>query len=691
MMCTQRATTLALAVLAPLALALPLVVGVPAAHALTSSWAGWSPITGSSNDYALRLQPASPGFPAASVASDSRANVQLPGGTSTFLGGSTPPGAKYGSSAGSSYLVLRPRADTATAPSTTTYAFDDPTPDTGWAFVLGDVDADQVRVTALDAAGAAVPAARVNSWFRGAFNHSGGADLPSWSPASSTLVGNPGAVDTDGASGWFEPDLRLSSLTFVFTRRAGFPVYQTWFVTRARPLTGTVSDVSTAPAACPVQGTTLTLVSPYGEQLATTQPDATGAWSFGEWATQAGYTVRVSTPAACAVVGPSQRTVDNRGNDGSAASRAAFLVRQVVPQPISGRVVDGAGDPVAGAAVTLTRPDATTVTLATDPDGRYLFDDNPAATGYTLSLAVPTGYVAGPGGTSRAPFDVAATPVAIPDDFVVVALPAVSGQVTGGGSGLGGVAVTLTPAGGAPTTTVTRGDGSYRFEAVPAGPVTIAPAPPEGYAAPAARTPGVGPAGLAGQDFALTRPGALSGAVVDATGTGVPGVGVTVTGPGAPTTLTTDAAGGYYLDGLTAGGYTVTPVAPAGQTVTTPATLAASITAAGEVRGGLDFVLATAAAPSPSPSPTAPTSTSPAFTATTAGTVPGQSVPATPSSTTEPTADEGADQTGPTLPDTGGPPLLTLLVAGALVLGGATVLARTRRRGPGQGRGPSSP
>ncbi|MCY7395071.1 MAG: hypothetical protein LH468_02780 [Nocardioides sp.] len=71
-------------------------------------------------------------------------------------------------------------------------------------------------------------------------------------------MGNAAATNTDGAAGWFEPDIRLRSLTFVFTRRAGFPVYQTWFLSRARPLGGTVDDVS-ATGACPVQSTTLTL------------------------------------------------------------------------------------------------------------------------------------------------------------------------------------------------------------------------------------------------------------------------------------------------------------------------------------------------------------------------------------------------------------------------------------------------
>jgi hypothetical protein len=204
------------------------------AFAVTDRWAAWSPVDGASNAFRLTMTQQARGFPAATVATDSRSPVQVPTGATAFLGPGTPPGAKYGSSASNPYLVLRARADSPTAPSTTTYSFDAPTPDTGWAFVLGDIDADQVAITATDATGTPVPATEVDTWFRGTFNYTGGADQPTWNATTSTLTGNAGAVDTDGAAGWFEPDVRLSSLTMTFTRRAGFPVYQTWFVSRAR-------------------------------------------------------------------------------------------------------------------------------------------------------------------------------------------------------------------------------------------------------------------------------------------------------------------------------------------------------------------------------------------------------------------------------------------------------------------------
>ena len=217
--------------------------------ALTDRWAAWAPITGVSNDYSTTMTQRSAGFPVATMASDSKSNVQLPSGASAFLGAGTPPGAKYGSSINQSYAVLRAKADTATTPSTTTYTFENPTPDTGWAFVLGDIDADQVQVRATDEAGDAVPASQIDSWFQGAFNYAGEAAVPTWQSGASTLTGSPGALDTNGASGWFEPDIRLTSLSFVFTRLSGFPVYQTWFVSRARPIGGVVTDTSAVGAA----------------------------------------------------------------------------------------------------------------------------------------------------------------------------------------------------------------------------------------------------------------------------------------------------------------------------------------------------------------------------------------------------------------------------------------------------------
>ena len=469
-------------VAALLAGALAAVLAAAPSFALIDRWAAWSPVEGTPNAFRLAMAQRSPGFPAATVSSDSRSPVQVASGASSSLGPGTPPGAKYGTSAGNPYLVLRARADTPTGSSTTTYTFDAPTPDTGWGFVLGDIDADQVALSATDATGAAVATAEIDSWFAGTFNYAGRADQPTWSTTTATLAGNAAALDTDGAAGWFEPDIRLTSLTLTFTRRAGFPVYQTWFVSRARPVGGTVEDVSTV-GECPPGDATLRLLSPSGTALATTTPAADGSYSFGELATQAGYTVRLDVPAGCAVLGPTEQTVSNRGNDDDPASRADFDVRAIVPQAISGTVRDDDGTPVAGVTVALAGPGgpATTTTAA---DGGYLFDNNPVGTGYTLTIDVPAGYAAGPGGVQIGGITVANAPVP-GQDFTVVDLPAVSGTVTGAAAGIGGAQVVLTPAGGGtPSTTATTGDGSYEVDGLPPGVYTLEVVPPDGWTAP---------------------------------------------------------------------------------------------------------------------------------------------------------------------------------------------------------------
>ncbi|KRF14359.1 hypothetical protein ASH02_08415 [Nocardioides sp. Soil796] len=645
----------------PVVFLLLMALLAPASWAMTDRWAAWDPITGTSNDYSTTVRQQAPGFPAAGMRSDSRSNVQLPSGASTFLGTATPPGAKYGSSRNQAYVVLRPRADTATTPSTTTYTFEHPTPDTGWAFVLGDIDADLVRVRATDEDGNEVSAAETDSWFQGTFNYAGETDLPTWDAATGTLTGNAGAVDTSGASGWFEPDVRLTSLTFTYTRRAGFPVYQTWFVSRARPIGGTVTDQSVS-GSCPITEVVLTLASPYGEQLASTSPAADGSYDFGEFATQDGYLVRLSAPATCAVIGSSQQTVSNRGNDGDPASRADFDVRAIIPQPLSGTVRDGAGSPVAGVAVTLTPPGGgTPITTTTSPDGTYLFDDCEIGIGYAVAVTVPAGYRPGPEGTERTGIEIDTSPV-VDQDFVVLALPAVSGTVTGGGGTLGGVQVTLTPTGGgAPLTTSTRADGSYDLTRVPDGDYTLAIVAPDGYAGATSRPVTVNGTDLTNQDFALERSGALGGQVTRA-GTPVPGVVVTVEGPGGTRVLTTDGEGRYFLDDLPPGTWTIAVTAPDGTRVDGPSTRSVEITAAGEIRGDQDFRLVAdddtatpTASPSPSESPT--------------------SNPTEPPSETPPDVPSGGE-----LPDTGGVPAGWLVLGLGMVLAGLCLLLVTGGR-----------
>lgn len=487
---------------------------VPASAVRTTDWADWDPLTGTANDYVGTLRLPVKGFPNAALTSDSRAgSVGVQSGASVYFTPSTAPGAKYGSSEDRPYLNLRPKADRTDSPSTTTYAFERPTPPTGWTFVLGDVDADSVKVTAKDGNGQPVPAAGLG--FVSTFNlcdtpsprpggcSGGTGDVPTWDPATQTLTGNAAAADTFGASAYFEPTVPLSTLTLSFTRRSGFPIYQTWFAAVARTISGTVTDGTTG-GGCALEDVVVRLVGPSGQELERTSPGAGGAYSFGQYATQPGYVVAIDPPDGCAVTGPRSRTVSTAVNDAD----ADFAVRQIIPQPVSGTVTDDKGNPVPGVEVTLHAPGGGTTVTTTGPDGSYRFDDNAVGTGYVTSIDPPDGYTAT--GNPRDPFEIDDQPIT-GEDFIITANPDVSGTVSGDGAGIGGVTVTLT-SGGQSLTTVTDSDGTYTFERVPSGRYDISIDTPSGYlpVAPIEDVT-VGNADVTRQDFALSRTGTGSG------------------------------------------------------------------------------------------------------------------------------------------------------------------------------------
>ncbi|WP_375492122.1 collagen binding domain-containing protein [uncultured Jatrophihabitans sp.] len=543
------------------------------------------------------------GFPAAEWVSDSRSPVQLPSGSSTYLNASTPPGARYGTSQGQAYLNLRPYADNATSPSSTTFDFASTTPPAGWSFVLGDVDADQVHITARDADGQPVPGTDIDRWEQGAFNYAGGTDKPTWDRSSTTLVGNPTATDTNGASDWFTPDRGLSSLTFVFTQRSGFPVYQIWFAGESHDVTGTVTGTTR----CTATEATLHLLGPDGTPLASTQPRADGSYTFPGYIAAPGYTVRVDAPAApldgCEVFGTAQRTVDLTGGD----ANVDFAVRDVRPQPITGTVTTTAGTALEGVTITLTDPAGVHSTATTDDTGRYLFDNNQPGTGYRVAITAPPGYTAQPPVSHTV--DVAIGRPVPDQDFEVREQPTVSGTVTSATGALEDVPVTLTDTTGTVTHTVTDSAGHYRFVHVPAGKYAISVTAPPGYGAPEDREDvPVADADVTGQDFTVHRVGVIAGAVTD-NGKPVPGARVRIDGPARTVYTSTDADGTYVVDDLEPATYTVTVRTSPTNTVVSPSTRTVTITAAGELRGGLNFALRHAAPPAPTSTPPGSAST----------------------------------------------------------------------------------
>lgn len=170
-----------------------------------------------------------------------------PSGSTIFLNQNTPVGVEYGSSVNKTYasIGLGSSFTVPGIPAVATVRFASATPGSGWSFVLGDIDAEDVTVTAQGPAGSL----DVTDWFRSAFNFcitprpsgcpSGThTDVPRW--VAPTLEGN--KADTAGATAWFTPTVPVTELTFTQTRNvAGGPSFQLWFV----------SDTSIAPPVAP--------------------------------------------------------------------------------------------------------------------------------------------------------------------------------------------------------------------------------------------------------------------------------------------------------------------------------------------------------------------------------------------------------------------------------------------------------
>jgi hypothetical protein len=97
-------------------------------------------------------------------------------------------------------------------------------------------------------------------------------DLPTWDPATGILSGHAAALDTTGASGWFQPKVPLRTLTFVFTRHSGFPVYSTAFATLTSAVSGTVTIDGTTPLA----GVPLEILGSAGTTVGTATTGADG-------------------------------------------------------------------------------------------------------------------------------------------------------------------------------------------------------------------------------------------------------------------------------------------------------------------------------------------------------------------------------------------------------------------------------
>lgn len=689
------------ALLSAVAIALGGSLVAPAAAATTTGWAQWDELTGTSGSYTTTIAPLAGGFPAAQMSTDSRAGgVGVISGRSTWLSADTPVGQTYGSSRDQQYLNLRPRVDSATGASTTTYTFDTPTPAGGWTFALGDIDADQVQVAATDATGRLLTEEELG--FRGGFNYCDPAltgkpsctgapdDVPSWDTTTQTLTGNTAAADTQGAAAWFEPSEGVSTLTLTFTRRAGFPVFQTWFAALARDVSGVVTDV-TPGAEGPLGDVTLNLVGPQGQVLASTTSAADGSYSFEGYTAVAGYQVEVAEPDGKIAATPVRLPADLSVAD---ATEVDFAVRDIVPAAVSGTVRDDTDLPLGGVSVTITTTDEE-LSTTTRSDGSYIFDSVPAGE-HVLSVTTPDDYT-----VVSAPDPVVIPPdseVPVTDqDFVLqpAAEVSLSGEVTVQGDPVPGAEITAEGPAGETAQTLTATDGTYTFADLAPGTWTVTVDPPAGYitVGPATREETVAGSDVTGVDFTLALLGAISGQVTTDDGTPVAGVELVADGPDGPTVVTTDESGGYAVDELQPGEHTVTITVPDDFTVQGETTLTTTITAAGEVVADQSFVLVAVVTPEPTDPPTIEPTDPPTVEPTDPTAPPTTDSPTTPAPGANPPGspgpggpgsgggNPGAPGSGGGLPVTGGDPAAPLAVAALLVVLGVGALAVRRPSG----------
>ena len=279
----------------------------------------------------------------------------------------------------------------------------------------------------------------------------------------------------------------------------------------------------------PAAGVTVTLTGG-----ATRSTDATGAYSFAGLAAGS-YSITFSKS------GYLTQTV---GPYSAAAGATTTVDHDLHLNCLSGRVVSATGTPLAAATVTITGG----ATRTTDPAGYYTFWDFAPGT-YSITAA-KTGYVSKTvsnvyltGGTNKVvKLALAAQPVT-----------QLTGRVTNAaGTGVTGATVTVT--GGA--TATTDSNGNYSFSSIAAGTYTVT-ASKTGYISQTATGVQVAAGAVKTQNFILNvlNGTLLTGRVTVASGAGLAGATVAITG-GA--TRTTDANGYYSFVNIAAATYTVT-------------------------------------------------------------------------------------------------------------------------------------
>jgi outer membrane protein OmpA-like peptidoglycan-associated protein len=232
----RRSGVAGLAVMALVAATLPFGATVQAAGG-TGTYASWTAPSGTPPTTLGSFTSTS--FPnvtaEAQPASGDRRAATISVASSATLSSNTPFGARFGSSLRKQYLNIGGSiSSTNTAEVVLTFA--SPAPAGSWAFALGDVDAEEVAISAT-ASNGTTPLTEDQLGWRGAFNYANIPVLPEWTwnagTSTGTLKGS--GNNTDGESGWFAPTVPVKSVTLTQKSLTGFPSYQLWIATDDTP------------------------------------------------------------------------------------------------------------------------------------------------------------------------------------------------------------------------------------------------------------------------------------------------------------------------------------------------------------------------------------------------------------------------------------------------------------------------
>lgn len=305
------------------AAALALGVGAAPAHAEGTEYATYS-LDAAPPASTGTLATGTTGGPQGTFTTNST-RPRISSGGAAFLNTTTPFGAAFGSSQGKPYLNLA--AAEGRTPSTTSFTFDQVPTAGGWGIALGDIDADDVKISATGPDGTTLTAAELG--FQGAFNYCTGTpkpsgctgsgpftDQPTWDAATTTLHGS--GSDTSGASAWLRPTAEVRTLTLTFSVRTGIPSYQVWFAAQTEDISGTVREENGEPAP---EGTVVELEHPDGTPVlddrnepVTATTDDQGEYTFPDVAA-GDYKVHVVPPPGEDVKGPDTQDADAGQSD----------------------------------------------------------------------------------------------------------------------------------------------------------------------------------------------------------------------------------------------------------------------------------------------------------------------------------------------------------------------------------------